>query len=1346
MKGLAEGSVSGGVKTFLVCLLATVAPVSTLFADNLAAGLSTPLEAPAELAIEHPRVLTEFPLSDGRIMLEVMADLRNLGDSSWEKLRLAIPAEVAGAKLGILSSLSSYAGAVAPGASAQPIAPLQIVVDTTDLAVARAELLAGIPLRIYGEAGGAGVVGTATNLVIDTPRVVSEIPLSQGRHLIEFVADIRNVGPIAISNLTLNIDAVFGTVAYHFPTASVTRATPFLAPLDTATGLDSMFATVSSNDLAVVRIALLGSGGLTHSASEMWVYASTPKSVDRETAITWRWPAESVESNGDLLRLVFTNTTPFLLELVSGNLLVENPTVYTLPPAFDDPADPFDDGDLALLDYLPFLVSSVTIVSNEVHVVGQKKMLLEVLRSATIVGSPWEAYDHPVRDPYDPVVEATLTSEEKARREVVAKTIALENPRDGRLADLRGMMAIPWHFNETLISDQVKLSGELLFRQSGLKLEVKIEDFEVERVVAHMDVGVVFNFVVECGEREDTTDDPPETKSKTLFEIDDLPVLTFNLGGIPVSVKPVLSLQAGVEANLQTRLTLPLQSAFTAGLEMGYDRSLVNPTNDGYFYRPITEFIPVRVSDPTVFDELAAQLGFWTELEVGLEISAGSGVTLNAGPSMGLRLQTDFTLAPLENPWWQVDAGLDLIGRFEMDLGLLGIDSIQLVDTSASIHHFDLFHRDAGDPLIRGVAQDRDGLADANENQRPRIGESVRWARMVQPRANFGALRGGFAFGVPGHVGEFIAGGYNRNYGFLARFSKTGDVLWMKDSYPTAGFAQAAPQADGSIFTAGNAGSKSYFGRYESDGRSTWTTTLVSVPSFAIHHVAAGVNQRTGQPEYFAAGAVTHTTVRDSDPAVLKLGAQGQRVWSHFYALENEDDELRGIVVAADGNLLACGYTQADVPPPGKGVPDGGNGLKNIIASGLLMKLSAETGEVLWSTVIAARWGITFQRMAEGPDGTIYVGGTAGRIVTQTRPSNFFGRFTADGSLIDHVLVGDDPDWPDELQTGGNTPYDTVTGLRWTPEGLVACGQTSLGTGVSGWVMGMTDELGVRFFSAFDAPGSDPFLGLDDVGDGYAVVGSTLSQVPLPNQGGLDLPVVLKLPLEGMMRFQAGTGKRSLFLQPRVYHSSSTEEYQVLSTLWLGGQKLVFANAFGPVTLVRTSLPMTLDPEPHRVSDSTNFTLIPLEFSPGTWSLDPAYFAWAAAAGLTPTTDPAADTDGDGLSNALEAYFARDPKVAETIPLFAVERRSNGGQDNVVIEFTRSTFARAWEAPVEKSADLRTWESASSLDISSTPIDSLSERVTVSLPTNAAAARFFRVVLPAVARGRSLADDERSGL
>ncbi len=155
---MAEGSVSGGVKTFLVCLLATVAPVSTLFADNLAAGLSTPLEAPAELAIEHPRVLTEFPLSDGRIMLEVMADLRNLGDSSWEKLRLAIPAEVAGAKLGILSSLSSYAGAVAPGASAQPIAPLQIVVDTTDLAVARTELLAGIPLRIYGEAGGAGVV------------------------------------------------------------------------------------------------------------------------------------------------------------------------------------------------------------------------------------------------------------------------------------------------------------------------------------------------------------------------------------------------------------------------------------------------------------------------------------------------------------------------------------------------------------------------------------------------------------------------------------------------------------------------------------------------------------------------------------------------------------------------------------------------------------------------------------------------------------------------------------------------------------------------------------------------------------------------------------------------------------------------------------------------------------------------------------------------------------------------------------------------------------------------------------------------------------------------------------
>src|SRR5690606_19085372 len=146
-------------------------------------------------------------------------------------------------------------------------------------------------------------------------------------------------------------------------------------------------------------------------------------------------------------------------------------------------------------------------------------------------------------------------------------------------------------------------------------------------------------------------------------------------------------------------------------------------------------------------------------------------------------------------------------------------------------------------------------------------------------------------------------------------------------------------------------------------------------------------------------------------------------------------------------NLLICGYTDADVAPVTHGTPDPGNILKNAVASGLLMKVDATTGDVLWARAYASRWGMSFRDVVEAPDGILYAGGAAGKIVTQTRPCNIFAKFAADGSLLNHVLVGDDPDWVDELPNGGSSPYDTVTSLIWTPEGLVACGNTGLGQG-----------------------------------------------------------------------------------------------------------------------------------------------------------------------------------------------------------------------------------------------------------------------------------------------------------
>src|SRR5262249_1456158 len=153
----------------------------------------------------------------------------------------------------------------------------------------------------------------------------------------------------------------------------------------------------------------------------------------------------------------------------------------------DNPADPFDDDDKVLADYLPFEVSDVTVSSNRVEVVGRQKTLLEVLKSATLVANAMDAYRNPVRDPYNPILENTYTHQEQTNRANAAKLIEMEDSLDGRLADLKGMVGIPWHFNETFLSDKIKVSGELFFRQSGLQLEIKIRDFQVQRAATRID-------------------------------------------------------------------------------------------------------------------------------------------------------------------------------------------------------------------------------------------------------------------------------------------------------------------------------------------------------------------------------------------------------------------------------------------------------------------------------------------------------------------------------------------------------------------------------------------------------------------------------------------------------------------------------------------------------------------------------------------------------------------------------------------------------------------------------------------------------------------------------------------
>jgi len=1154
-------------------------------ADFTSPTLGTQLDEPSELQMlsNATAIVSQQLLPDGRTLLEVRSGVQNLGEGLWSGVTVGYKVSIDLGPYEVLASTIDFSGVLASNTTLIASGSMHLLVATADLTAARDELLSGTPLVLHAtdSDGQRQALGDAEraihNIQLLSPRILGELPVAEGKTLLVFAADVQNNGSNTWSELSLAVDAARAT--HSFTAAAPAAAFPGeLAAFGSLSNSPPFYAAVASNDVPAAVSNILSGAALTRSGFELWIFNAPPKGIDQATEDAWLPPATTVLG---VTTLKFSTNTPYLQGLQPGELMLEDPGVNLLDRPPPNPADPFHQTEPWLGQYVPLEVISVSLVGSEVHVTGHMRSLLDILRSATFVQEvALHAYDNPVRDPYDPTLENTYTETEQQARDAAAELIERDDPRDGRLADLRGFNAIPWHFNDLQLTDKIRLSGELLLRSSGLKIRVRIRNFALQHALVHLDAGVVMNVVLECGGGENTTNTPPSGKTVEIFDLP-LPPVTLNIAGVPITVGPVARLNAGVEANIPRQLTLPLQSSFTVGMEMGYDPARPTANANGYFYEPIKEFLPLRVSDPTVFDTLAAEVGAWLELELGIEGSIAT--VLHGGPTLALRLGSDFRVAPLENPWWSFDATLDVIGRFS--LSLLGLE---LVDATGSLDHNVLFHRDAGAGL--------DGIAPASltTDFKPKTAETVRWARLLAPQFD------PYAFGNAGTASSgaggmvFKAGGSNEtdlivagSPGTLARFNAQGDLLWAKDLGANQGVApqRGVALSDSTFTLLGNRGRDRWLQHFDADGNRLWATSL-TVPTSPVilelflEELLLGAND-SGQPEYYAIGYLRQGAVWEEDPVVIKFDANGAVLWAKYYALPG-DDEVWGATLTSDGHLALCGTTTADVAVPPYGTPDSGNLIKNTTANGLLMKVSTTDGSLQWATAFVSERGLNVASMTEGADGSLFVAGRIHLIVTDGFPAIFVGKFKADGTLLDHVTIGEDPDWTDELPTGGTSPYDLATRLRWTPEGLVACDSTGLGDERSGWVMGLTEELGVKFYSVFDGDDGDWFNDIADAGDGLAVIGNArvdTTRFGIGSQTAATVPLLLKLPWEGILRFHEDSGLRSLFLQPRVFHSSVSPLFQVLSS---SGQ-LTFANLQSPVTFTPTDvpwLPASLPPEP----------------------------------------------------------------------------------------------------------------------------------------------------------------------
>ena len=169
-----------------------------------------------------------------------------------------------------------------------------------------------------------------------------------------------------------------------------------------------------------------------------------------------------------------------------------------------------------------------------------------------------------------------------------------------------------------------------------------------------------------------------------------------------------------------------------------------------------------------------------------------------------------------------------------------------------------------------------------------------------------------------------------------------------------------------------------------------------------------------------------------------------------------------------------------------------------------------------------------------------------------------------------------------------------------------------------------------------------------------------------------------------------------------------------------------FANSFTSVTFQPMPLTFTPGGTIAAPTDATSYTLLAVEKVER--SLIANYDDWVAYHHLTgDDADRTADSDGDGLINALEAFFGRNPWVAETDPVLTVSPAEIHGQPVVIIEFDRATSSPSVGIRFESSEALNQWLEATGLTEEVQPLTAGMEHVRL-IAARDVPVRFFRAV------------------
>lgn len=1200
----------------------------------------------------------------------------------------------------------------------------------------------------YGTIMDSLDVKTGNEAALESVDLISETTEGDGRVLLTYTATVSNTGGGYLGN----VEAVLTPPAEEWPVELVTQfaSLPDLPPnapaVTTPTTLSLRCAAV---DVALVKAALQDRQRVRVRSKELFQFSMPVVAVDTnmDTLCVVCEEITQPTDTGKRFKLRFTSANGSVAELAPNKLIIENPDIYTLDsnrPIADAVRSSHsmrsDEGKFRKSKYLE-IETLVTLPDGQIEVEGSQRETIDVLVAGTFHGTQMDAYDGPIRDPYNPVSSQTFWPNGEFAKRATSLAAAMGNPRDKSLADLLGLFCLHYAFNDVQISKGITLDGEFLLRGMNLGVNLKWRDGALKKINFTLTnrAEVSMRLTAEAGAKN--LDAPSYDLEHTIVSAP-LPTIVIPIADQPLTFQPILNVKVGCSLSSPTRFVVPLQTSFETGFSMTWDDS--KPEGQKYQYEPIRNATPIAMSDPTIAQALSVSANAW--VEAGLHVMMGVDGASFAGPFITTKVNANFSLSPLAPQWWSLTGSADVSAG--MQFKFLGFEIADIGGSIANVPN--LFDLHATRPPAGGGGP----LGNV-------AGDHVRWARAG--KWGVGGPKDAFVARVTGTPEDvFIAMRTSIDKSVIMRVNGTGDIVWSQGGLVFTPRAIASTP-DGGFMLAGNTVGNSFFlSRYDGNGTQLWTLAgkLTNASGTVQGHELRKVlvrDKEGGAFDVFVIGSRTKAlNVLDADPFVLKYDEAGNLVWSKFY--DSADAEFpTDAAFLPNGNMVLCG--RGDLSPDGVTPPLAGAG-----DGGWLMTMDAD-GNVLGSVRTDDALGMRWNGVTAAPDGTIYTAGNLDITVLSGSPTLQIGKYDANLNLLAMVTVGEatasalplppspnmaetpdhghsatistdgDPDRPgqyfnkihDYLPQAGLTTWDTARRIVWTPAGIIVAGTSGLGANTAPLTMSFNEQLSLRWLTTHEREYSEEgLMDLVATDNGLLCVGysekyfdvSTHTAAPADNACAL----LLKLPFDGKVPLHPAAGSINRFLHPILHDSmAALDDITIPSPDHLYHGTINVALQPQTQAIIGGDLPNPLAP--------LTFTgWVPLEMGDAN---QPMTFAqWVEYEHLPAGSTVDDDYDSDGRTNGEEWFFGGDPFTQQNSrPRLSIGHFPDGG---LYLETTRSPAAAGNSPYIEYSLDLQYWFPISDALWSAVGADPTNWETTIryDLPVDNEPRKFFRASTP----------------